>query len=60
MSLTADRIRMMNMKYQDSIQVDVMDLQDSKGQPAGTRVVMQFPLFDKTLQNETYDPRSPY
>jgi ligand-binding sensor domain-containing protein len=59
MSLTADRIRMMNIKYHDSIGVEVIDLQDGQGQPAGTRVVMQFPLFHKSFKNETYDPSSP-
>ena len=53
MSLTADRIRMMNVKYNDSIRIEVIDLQDSTGQPAGTRVVMQFPLFHTTTQEET-------
>ena len=53
MSLTADRIRMMNVKYNDSIRIEVADLQDSAGQPAGTRVVMQFPLFHTTPQQET-------
>jgi ligand-binding sensor domain-containing protein len=53
MSLTADRIRMMNVKYNDSIRIEVIDLQDNTGQPAGTRVVMQFPLFHTTTQKET-------
>ena len=58
MSLTADRIRLMNIKYHDSIGVEVIDLQDNQGQPAGTRVVMQFPSFHKILKDETYDPSS--
>ena len=53
MSLTADRIRMINAKYNDNIHVDVFDLEDNDGQPAGTRVVMQFPLFHMTTQKET-------
>ncbi len=53
MSLTADRIRMMNVKYKDSIQIEVTDLEDDAGQAAGTRVVMQFPLFHTSTQQET-------
>jgi len=45
MSLTADRIRMINMKYDEQVHVEVIDLEDSLGSPAGTRVIMQFPLF---------------
>ncbi len=53
MSLTADRIRMMNVKYNDSIRIEVIDLEDNREEPAGTRVVMQFPLFHVTAQQET-------
>jgi LytS/YehU family sensor histidine kinase len=53
MSLTTDRIKMMNVKYNDSIQINVLDLEDASGQPAGTRVVMDFPLFHLTMQKET-------
>jgi len=52
MSLTADRIRNINAKYNDNIDIDVIDLEDQNGQPAGTRVVMQFPLFHTTPQKE--------
>jgi Histidine kinase/Y_Y_Y domain len=59
MNLTADRIRLMNMKYNNSIRIEVTDLKDSAGSGAGTRVVMHFPLFHLTIQNETpYDPNS--
>jgi ligand-binding sensor domain-containing protein len=52
MSLTADRIRIMNMDHGHSIKVDVTDRMHENGQPAGTRVVLYFPLFHKTVQNE--------
>lgn len=59
MNLTADRIRLMNMKYNNSIHIEVTDLKDGAGSGAGTRVVMHFPLFHLTNQNETpYDPNS--
>lgn len=46
MSLTADRIRMINMKYPEPIRIEVIDLEgDLSGSPAGTRVIMEFPLF---------------
>jgi ligand-binding sensor domain-containing protein len=53
MSLTRDRMRMMSVKYHDSIHIDVIDLEDSAGQASGTRVVMFFPLFHTTEKNET-------
>jgi anti-sigma regulatory factor (Ser/Thr protein kinase) len=58
MNLTADRIRLMNVKYNDGIHTEVTDLTDGSS-AAGTRVVMRFPLFHLTTQNETpYDPNS--
>ena len=53
MSLTADRIRFINARYGDPIRVDVVDLEDEAGRPAGTRVVMEFPLFHLISENET-------
>jgi len=53
MSLTADRIRMINSRYQDSIRAEVIDLEDESGRPAGTRVVIEFPLFHLSSENET-------
>jgi LytS/YehU family sensor histidine kinase len=59
MNLTADRIRLMNAKFNNGIYIAVTDLQDDAGAAAGTRVVMYFPLFHLTDQNETmYDPNS--
>jgi ligand-binding sensor domain-containing protein len=53
MSLTADRIRMMNARYGDAIKVEVIDLEDDEGRPAGTRVIMNFPLFHYNSEYET-------
>lgn len=52
MSLTADRIRTMNAKYRNSMDIEVIDLEDGRGESAGTRVVIHFPLFDATTQKE--------
>jgi ligand-binding sensor domain-containing protein len=46
MTMTADRIRIINAAYGGDIRVEVSDLEDAAGQPAGTRVVMQFRGFD--------------
>ncbi|HEV9035469.1 MAG TPA: histidine kinase, partial [Puia sp.] len=51
MSLTADRIRMMNVKYGDSIHIEVTDLEDADGRVAGTRVSLEFPIFHLATQN---------
>ena len=45
MSLTADRIRMMNTKFADGITIEVHDLKAGEGLPSGTRVTLHFPLF---------------
>jgi LytS/YehU family sensor histidine kinase len=46
MTMTEERIRMINAAYGGDIRVEVIDLEDAAGQPAGTRVVMQFRTFD--------------
>ncbi len=46
MTMTEERIRMINAAYGGDIRVEVIDLEDAAGQPAGTRVVMQFRIFD--------------
>ena len=48
MSLTADRIRVMNAKYDGGIMVDVTDLEDDGGGATGTRVTLNFPLIQAT------------
>ena len=56
MSLTAERIDLMNTLYGDGIGVEVIDLKDGSGLAIGTRVVMRFPLFVKTPKKDSYDP----
>jgi len=52
MTMTADRIRMINASYGADIRVEVIDLKDAADQPAGTRVVMQFRAFDHLHSNQ--------
>jgi hypothetical protein len=53
MSLTADRIRLINTVNGGNIQVEVNDLQDQRGQATGTRVIIRFPRYDLSLQKNT-------
>ena len=52
MTMTADRIRMINATYGADIRVEVIDLKDTDDQAAGTRVVMQFKAFDHLHPNQ--------
>ena len=52
MSLAADRVRMINARNADPIRIEIVDLEDASGQPAGTRVVIEFPLFHHLSENE--------
>jgi hypothetical protein len=52
MTMTADRIRMINAAYGGDIRVEVSDLEDAAGGPAGTRVVMHFGGFDHFHPNQ--------
>jgi LytS/YehU family sensor histidine kinase len=56
MSLTAERIGLMNSLYGEGIGVEVLDLKDETGVATGTRVVMRFPLFVDTAKKDMYDP----
>jgi ligand-binding sensor domain-containing protein len=56
MSLTAERIELMNTLYGEGIGVDVLDLKDEAGQPLGTRVTLKFPLFITANKKDAYDP----
>jgi ligand-binding sensor domain-containing protein len=57
MSLTAERIGLMNSLYGEGIGVEVIDLKDETGAATGTRVIMRFPLFVNTIKKDTtYDP----
>lgn len=50
MSLTADRIRLMNSVNEEEITVEIIDLQNTRGQASGTRVIVKFPKFDLNHQ----------
>ena len=51
MSLTADRIRMLNSINRQQIHVRVDDLRDATGRASGTRIVLTFPLFHHIDKN---------
>jgi ligand-binding sensor domain-containing protein len=51
MSLTADRIRLINALHGDGIRIEVIDLKDDLGQALGTRVVIHFPQFGASPKN---------
>ncbi|GGA86281.1 sensor histidine kinase [Puia dinghuensis] len=55
-ALTAERIGLMNTLYGEGIGVEIVDLSYEDGRPAGTRVVLRFPLFVTTLKKDKYDP----
>jgi len=50
MSLTADRIRLINSTHKENIEVEIIDLKDGQGIATGTRVVIKFPKFDLIYQ----------
>ncbi len=52
MSLTADRIRMMNTTYGKDINIEITDLVDKDGGATGTRVVIMFRPFDTDRENQ--------
>jgi hypothetical protein len=52
MTLTADRIRMMNAGNEERITVEVIDLKDTQERAVGTRVNITFPLFHTTPEKE--------
>ena len=45
MSLTGDRIAILNKLYEGAASQTIVDLLDDQGCPAGTRVVLRLPLF---------------
>jgi ligand-binding sensor domain-containing protein/two-component sensor histidine kinase len=49
MSLTADRIRLINSVYDKNIELAVIDLKNEMQLDIGTRVILKFPKFDETL-----------
>lgn len=53
MSLTAERIGLINAIYDEAIDVEIVDLKDTEGHPQGTRVVMRFPAnYDNNKLND--------
>lgn len=48
MSLTEDRIAILNKLYGDSAQVEVTDLRDEAGGAAGTRVLIRLPFLQES------------
>jgi signal transduction histidine kinase len=44
MNVTGERIALINQLYQTHTQVQIHDLTDSEGQPAGTEVVLEIPI----------------
>jgi ligand-binding sensor domain-containing protein len=49
MSLTADRIRLINVVNKESIDVEIIDLKNTQDEASGTRVIIRFPRFDLLL-----------
>jgi sensor histidine kinase YesM len=45
MSLTEDRIAILNRLYEGTTSIEIIDLADDSGEPAGTRIVIRLPLF---------------
>ena len=52
MSLTADRIRLINTVNGDSILAEIIDLKGPLGEAMGTRVIVRFPRFDLARQKD--------
>ncbi|MDO6431424.1 histidine kinase [Flavitalea sp. BT771] len=53
MSLTADRIRLINAANEEEITVEIIDLKEANGEASGTRVIVKFPKFDPAYQKHT-------
>jgi GT2 family glycosyltransferase/ligand-binding sensor domain-containing protein/two-component sensor histidine kinase len=49
MSLTADRIRLINSVYGEDINLRIIDMKDENQQASGTQVILEFPKFDQTI-----------
>jgi len=52
MSLTADRIRLINTASGDSIRVEVFDITDTHGRAGGTRVIVWFPRYSVLFKED--------
>ncbi len=53
MSLTADRIKLMNAAYGNEIKIQIIDLENQHNEPTGTRIILEFPVYELLFQNET-------
>jgi hypothetical protein len=42
LNVTAERIALFHLKYQNDAHIDIFDLQDTEGNATGTRVVLAF------------------
>jgi hypothetical protein len=51
MSLTADRINILNRQFTGLITIEIVDLADAYNQPAGTKIVIHFPRSILTKLN---------
>jgi len=45
MALTEDRINILNKLYERPFTISIVDLKDDRDRPAGTRIVIDLPLF---------------
>ena len=52
MSLTADRVRLINAIHGDSIRIEITDLKDDEGRALGTRVAIHFSNFVQNAKNQ--------
>lgn len=52
MSLTSDRIKLMNSAYGNEIRIQIIDLEDLDHEPCGTRIVLEFPIYERSTQKE--------
>jgi len=50
MSLTADRIKLMNAAYGNEIKVEIIDIEDPHHEGSGTCIVLEFPLYDHSYR----------
>jgi len=52
MSMTSARIQMINILYKSQIDVKVEDLVDERGQPKGTLILINFPVFREEVSQQ--------
>jgi hypothetical protein len=56
MSLTAERINILNRQLSDPITIEIIDLTDEQNEATGTKIVIRFPgtVNLKPVKNDTY------